>query len=724
VAFAGSELRPAGVERDTDLATGMATAIKNQTAMEKTRNFGIMAHIDAGKTTISERILFFCGKIHKIGEVHDGEATMDYLEEEQKRGITITSAATQCFWKGFRYNLIDTPGHVDFTAEVERSLRVLDGAVGVFCAVAGVEAQSEKVWRQAHRYRVPRLCFINKMDRIGASFGKAIESIRKKLGARLAIVQVPIGAEKEFVGVIDVIEGREIHMFDDEDNPQREMPIAEERKVAYLAAREELLEVLSEIDDDICERFLGGEEIDVATIRKVIRAGTVAGTINPVLCGAALKNRGVLPLLDAIGEFLPSPLDRPVSGLDPKVPSETIERVVSASEPFSGLAFKTISDKNGDLTFIRIYSGELKQGDQVYNQTRQEDERIGRIFQMHANKRTALEEGASAGDIVAVIGLKYTYTGDTLCDPKRPILFGAMQFPETVISQAIEPSTAMERDRLANALATLEREDPTFKRRVDPETQQMVISGMGELHLEVLTNRLLNEFKVNAKVGKPRVAYRQTIVGTADVEGRHIKQSGGHGQYGVCKVLFERGDRVQFEFVNEIVGGAIPREYISSVDKGIREACERGGELGFPFVNIRARLYDGKYHDVDSSDIAFQLAGSLAFRAAIERLQVIILEPRMRFEVVIPPEFMGEVVGDLNSRRAEIRELVTDDASVRIIRGLVPLAEMFSYATTLRSMTQGRGTSSLEPAEYSPVPASVAEVVRKERLKALAAQKK
>jgi elongation factor G len=693
----------------------MSIELKATSLIEKTRNIGVMAHIDAGKTTVSERILFFTGKIRRVGEVHDGEATMDYLEEERARGITISSAATQCFWKGHRINLIDTPGHVDFTAEVERSIRVLDGAIGVFCAVAGVEAQSEKVWRQANRYRVPRICFINKMDRIGANFAKAISSIRTKLGARLAVVQVPIGAGKDFQGILDVIEGREIHFTDDEDNPERIAPVADERLPELAFAREELLEVLSELNDEVCEKFLGGEELDAATIRKVLREATVSGTVNPVFCGAALKNRGILSILDGICEYLPSPVDRPVRGFNPSAPAEEIERAPGNSEPFSAIAFKTIADQNGDLTFLRIYTGELRQGDQVYNQNRSETERIGRIYQMHANKRNYLKDGAGAGDIVAVIGLKYTYTGDTLCDPRSPIIYGSMNFPETVISQAIEPATTMERDRLANALSILEKEDPTFKRRMDPDTGQMVISGMGELHLEVLVNRLLSEFKVNARVGEPLVAYRQTIAGTATVEGRHIKQTGGHGQYGVCEVIFERGEGLELEFVNEIVGGAIPREYIPSIRRGLKDACERGGELGFPFVNVRARLVDGKSHPVDSSDLAFFLAGSLAFRAALERLRVIILEPRMRFEVVVPPEYLGEVVGDLNSRRADIREIVSDDITVRIVRGLVPLAEMFSYTTTLRSLTQGRGTSSLEPAEYSPVPQSVAEEIRRNR---------
>ena len=703
----------------------MATEAKVVASLERCRNFGIMAHIDAGKTTVSERILYYTGKIHRIGEVHDGEATMDYLEEEQKRGITITSAATQCQWRNYRLNLIDTPGHVDFTAEVERSLRVLDGAVGVFCAVAGVEAQSEKVWRQAARYQVPRLCFINKMDRVGASFQKAVDSIRGKLGAKVAIIQIPIGAEKEYTGLIDVVEGKEVIFSQIEEGDDTEQPVRDEHQAIYRKARENLLELLSELDDDVCERYLAGEEIDAESVKKVLRQGTVDGKINPVLCGAALKNKGVVQLLDAVCEYLPAPSNRVVRGWNPAGKTnekgqmvEEIERAVSPTEPFSGIAFKTISDKNGDLTFIRIYSGELKQGDQVYNQSRREDERVGRIYQMHANKRNYLENGAGAGDIVAVIGLKYTYTGDTLCDPKQRIQFGAMNFPDTVISQSIEPTTALDRDKLAQALSTMEKEDPTFKRKMDPETGQMVISGMGELHLEVLVNRLVSEFKVNAKVGKPKVAYRQTIEGTCTVEGRHIKQSGGHGQYGVCEVTFERGEKQEYEFVDDVVGGSVPREFIGSVNKGIKEATERGGQLGFPFVHVRARLIDGKSHPVDSSDMAFQLAGSLAFREALARMKVVLLEPRMKFEVVVPPENQGDVIGDLNSRRAEVHDVDISDHTIRTIRGLVPLAEMFSYTTTLRSLTQGRGTCSLEPAEYSPVPTSVAEEVKRLKLAA------
>ncbi|MBI4584072.1 MAG: elongation factor G [Planctomycetes bacterium] len=696
----------------------MAVELKSSDTIAKTRNIGIMAHIDAGKTTVSERILFFSGKIHRLGEVHDGEATMDYLEEEQKRGITITSAATQCFWKGYRINLIDTPGHVDFTAEVERSLRVLDGSVAVFCAVAGVEAQSETVWRQANKYKVPRLCFINKMDRIGANFEKAIRSIRTKLGARAAPIQIPIGAEKDFQGVIDLLEGQEIYFDDPEGMQFRIQPVSPKNQAVYTAARESLLESLAEIDDDFCEKFLGGEEIDAGALRTALRQGTVSGALNPVLCGAALKNKGVQQLLDAVCHYLPCPADISVEGKDPAAPEEVVERRPYRDEPFSGIAFKTIADKNGDLTFIRIYSGEIRRGDEVYNPNRRMSERIGRLYLMHAAQRIPIEEAAGAGDIVAVIGLKKTYTGDTLCDERHPILFGAMDFPETVISQAIETVSTMDRDKLANTLAILAKEDPTFNRQMDPETGEMIISGMGELHLEIIVNRIVNEFKVEVRVGKPSVAYRQTLSGRAEVEGRHIKQTGGHGQFAVVNMIFEPCGQPDNEFENKIVGGTVPREYIPSVERGLRDSFRRGGALRYPFVNIKATLFDGKAHEVDSSDLAFQLAGSLAFREALARVRVILLEPRMRFEIVVPAEYLGDVVGDMNSRRAEVHGIETE-GHLRTIRGLVPLAEMFNYTTNLRSMTQGRGTSSLEPAEYSPVPENIAEKVRADRLKAL-----
>jgi elongation factor G len=699
------------------MSTTLDTRISKQ--ILNTRNLGIMAHIDAGKTTVSERILFSTGKIHKLGEVHDGEATMDFLEEEQKRGITISSAATQCLWRQFRINLIDTPGHVDFTAEVERSLRVLDGAVAVFCAVAGVEAQSETVWRQASKYKVPRICFVNKMDRVGANFDKAVDSIRKKLGARVALIQLPIGAEKDFLGVIDLIEEKEYHFSGLEDDLSfQTLDVSPQHRERVAAARDGLLEVLAEIDDDVCERFLGGEAIDRETIKRVLREGTVKGRINPVLCGAALKNKGVQQLLDAVCDYLPSPADLTSEGRNPDAEEEILQRRPLDSEPFSGIAFKTVADKNGDLTFIRIYSGQLKRGDQLLNVNRSARERIGRIYQMHAARRIALDDGAGAGDIVAVIGLKDTYTGDTLCDPDHKIVYGSMSFPATVISQSIEPRSAMDRDKLANALATLTREDPTFSRQVDPETGEMIISGMGELHLEVLFNRIINEFKVDAVVGKPSVAYRQTISNRVEVEGRHVKQTGGHGQFAVCHVIFEPVNSAELVFENEIIGGAIPREYISSVEKGIRSSSAMGGPLRFPFVNLKASLVDGKFHEVDSSDLAFQLAGSLAFRNAMERTRVVLLEPRMRFEIVVPTDYMGDVVGDLNSRRAEIHEIEIQDA-LRVIRGIVPLAEMFNYSTTIRSLSQGRGTASLEPADYSPVPESIAEEVRAERVEFL-----
>ncbi len=703
----------------------MTVMLKSVEKTAKVRNIGIMAHIDAGKTTVTERILYYTGKIHRVGEVHDGQATMDYLEEEQKRGITITSAATYCQWNKHEINLIDTPGHVDFTVEVERALRVLDGAVAVFCAVAGVEAQSETVWRQATRYNVPRICFINKMDRVGANFDKAVGSIRNKLGAKVAPIQIPIGAEKDFEGFVDLITGEEVRFADDAGMEVNRQPISEQYQEAYELGRENLLEALAEVDDDLCDKFLNGDEIDTETMIRVLRQGTVSGQLNPVLCGTALKNKGVSQVLDAICDFLPSPLDIKIEGVNPKNTDEVIERQPSGDEPFSGIAFKTIADKNGDLTFIRIYTGQLRRGDQIYNVNRSKAERIGRIYQMHASRREALDDGASAGDIVAVVGLKNSYTGDTLCLKDSQIVYGEMKFPETVISQAIETLSALDGDKLAKALDTLSREDPTFKTQVDPETDEIVISGMGELHLEVIINRLLSEFKIQLNVGKPRVAYRQTLGKEIEVEGRHVKQSGGHGQFGVVNVIFEPitgEDTEEYEFVDKIVGGAVPREYIKSVNKGIFESMEHGANLRFPFVNVKATLIDGKYHEVDSSDMAFQMAGRLAFREAVNRGKAIILEPRMKLEVVCPADNLGEVVGDLNSRRAEVREIETD-GDIRIVRGIVPLAEMFNYTTSLRSATQGRGTASMEPSEYAPVPEAVAEKVRAERLEFLNSRK-
>lgn len=707
----------------------MTVGLKSPSKTGMMRNIGILAHIDAGKTTVTERVLYHAGKIHRMGEVHDGQATMDFLEEEQKRGITITSAATQCAWGSHSINIIDTPGHVDFTIEVERSLRVLDGAVAVFCAVAGVEAQSETVWRQATRYRVPRICFINKMDRVGANFERALSSVRRKLGARPAVVQVPIGAEKDFRGVIDLLAGEEIIFAESGDDIEgTRQPISAENEDLYRTARENLLETLSELDDELCDRYLNNEEIDAETVRRVLREGTISCDLNPILCGSALKNRGVHLLLDSVCDFLPSPLDRPVEGFSVDENRDTITRRPQRDENFSGIAFKTVSDRNGDLTFVRIYSGELRHGDQVFNVQQGKSERAGRIYQMHANRRISLDNGAAAGEIVAVIGLKHTRTGDTLCDSDEPIVFGEIEVPETVISQAISARSTMDRDKLANALAALSREDPTFRREVDEETGEIVISGMGELHLEVLLNRILHEFKVGANVGKPRVAYRQALPRRLEIEGRHVKQTGGHGQFAVCNLVFEplegKDARAMqgLEFENKIIGGAVPQEYIPSVERGLRASCEEGHVLRFPFVNIKATLVDGKAHDVDSSDLAFQMAAKAAFRQAIAKAPPILLEPRMSFEAVVPDDYLGEVVGDLNRRRCEVHGIEME-GNLHTIRGLVPLAEMFAYTTTLRSLTQGRGTFSMQPAEYSPLAEDLAAKVRAERLEFLASRK-
>ncbi len=670
----------------------MSVLLKNVELTSRIRNIGIMAHIDAGKTTVTERVLYYTGRIHRVGEVHDGEATMDYLEEEQRRGITITSAATFCFWKKHGLNLIDTPGHVDFTVEVERSLRVLDGAVAVFCAVAGVEAQSETVWRQANRYDVPRICFINKMDRVGADFDKAVQSVRSKLGARVAPIQVPLGSEKDFRGYLDLVNEEEAIFKGDGEGEVERGPVSEENLELYRAARENLLEALAEMDDELCDKFLGGEEIDRESVRRVLRRATVRGILNPVLCGSALKNRGVLEVLDAICDYLPSPLDRQIEGVSPADSEKVLAREASSEAPFAAIAFKTVADRNGDLTFLRIYSGGLRRGDQILNVNTGKTERIGRIFRMHANRREVLENGGSAGDIVAVIGLKNTYTGHTLCDSAAPIVFGEMRFPDTVISQSVETRSAIDADKLAKALATLAREDPTFKRHVDEETGEVLISGMGELHLEVLVHRLVREFKISLSVGRPRVAYRQTLTRPVTIEARHVKQSGGHGQFAVVEVEFEPiegGEGAALEFEKRIVGGSVPTEYIPSVARGLRDAAKRGDRLRFPFVNVRASLVDGKAHDVDSSDMAFQIAGKLAFRLAVERVGTVLLEPKMKLEVVAPADHLGDVVGDLNKRRTEIRDVEIDGNS-RVIRGFVPLAEMFDYTTTLRSLTQGR----------------------------------
>jgi elongation factor G len=693
-------------------------------APSKRRNIGIMAHIDAGKTTVSERVLFYSGKIRKVGEVHDGETTMDFLEEERARGITIMSAATHLEWRDQAITLIDTPGHVDFTVEVERSLRVLDGAVTVFDAVSGVEAQSETVWRQASKYGVPRLCFVNKMDRIGADFDAAVASIRDKLREPVPVpIQIPIGAEHAYRGHVDLVRMKAILFHDDAGKMWDESEIPEDMKARAAAAREKLIEDVSDVSDVVLEKFLHGDEISEEELRTAIRAGTIRGTIAPVLCGTALKNKGVQHLLDAVCDFLPSPEELPpVKGVNPRT-QEHVEREADPAAPPCLLAFKTVGDKNGDLTFCRIYSGRVDQGMRLWNPTRNRDERVGRLLRMHADKRQAIDS-AFAGDIVAIVGLKYTITGDTLCDEDHLVALESMDFPDAVISMSIEPKGRGDRDKLNEALAQIAKEDPTFHRFTDSETSETIISGMGELHLEIVVSRLKSEHNVEAVTGRPRVAYRQTISKTVEVEGRHVKQTGGHGQFGVVYVTFEpMPEGTEIEFENAIVGGAIPKEYIPAVEDGIRAICTEGGELRFPFVGIKATLTDGKFHDVDSSELAFNAAGRLSVRNAVEKVGTTILEPIMRFEVTVPEEFLGSVMGDLNSRRAVVGEM-EDRAGAKIIRGKVPISEMFQYSTTLRSMTQGRGNFSLEPCEYSPLPRGLAEKVITDRIAQRKAQQK
>ena len=691
--------------------------------MASRRNFGIMAHIDAGKTTVSERILFFTGRIRKTQEVHEGGATMDYMDEERERGITITSAATFCNWQDKRMVLIDTPGHVDFTAEVERSLRVLDGAVAVFDAVSGVEAQSETVWRQAERYGVPRICFVNKMDRAGASFEDTIDSIRTRLGARPVAIQLPILEGQELTGVVDLVEMDAI-FFESDGNLTRG-PIPEEFRERADEARGELIETVADFSDALLETYLEGGDVSNDEIRLAIRKGTIIRHVFPVLCGAALRNRGVQPLLDAICDYLPSPLDLdPVKGtIGPRDHTEIL-RPHDENAPFAGLAFKTVSDPNGDLTFVRVYSGVLRRGEEILNTGRSKHERVGRLLRMHANQREPMDR-VRAGDICAVVGLKQTVTGDTLCDPDHPVLLESMQFPQTVISQSVEPKNRGDRDKLGEALNRLAKEDPTFRRFTDDETQETIIAGMGELHLEIIASRLNREFKVEVVTGKPRVAYRQTLSRSCEVEGRHIKQSGGSGQYGVVKVQFDPvpgGTTVEFE--NAISGGAIPKEFIPAIEEGILGYCEAGGDLKVPIVGLKATLIDGKYHDVDSSEIAFRTAGVLAIRGAVEQAGCTVLEPLMKLEVQVPDDYVGAVIGDLNSRRAHIEDMAQGAGNLRIVRGKVPIAEMFQYSTTLRSLTQGRGTFSMEPSEYSPLPRSLQEVVLRDLRERRAAARK
>jgi len=684
--------------------------------LARTRNIGIMAHIDAGKTTTTERILYYTGKNYKIGEVHEGAATMDWMVQEQERGITITSAATTCKWRDSWINIIDTPGHVDFTVEVERSLRVLDGAVAVFDAVAGVEPQTETVWRQANKYAVPRICFVNKMDRIGADFGRAVSMIKDRLDAVPAVIQLPIGVEGGYLGVVDLLR-MEALIWDDDTMGEKWRTEAVPADLADDAelARHDLVDVLSNYDDDITEKYLGDEEITEEDLRKALRRATIASQVVPVMCGSAFKNKGVQPLLDAVVDFLPSPLDVPAAVGTYK--DEEIERKADDAEPFSALAFKIMTDPYvGKLTYLRVYSGSLTKGSSIQNSTKGKKERVGRILQMHANHRED-KDAIYTGDIVAAVGLKDTTTGDTLCDPAHPILLETLEFPEPVIHVAVEPKTKADQDKLSKALYALSEEDPTFRVHTDEETGQTVISGMGELHLEVLVDRMLREFSVDANVGKPQVAYRETIRKAAEkVEGRYVRQTGGRGQYGHVVITLEpTGPGGGYEFVDKITGGVVPKEYIPAVDAGIQEALTNGVLAGYPMVDVRVTLTFGSYHDVDSSEMAFKIAGSMAVKEAARRASPVLLEPVMAVEVVTPEEYMGDVIGDLSSRRGKV-EGMEQRGSSQVVRALVPLADMFGYATDLRSRTQGRATYTMQFSAYHEVPDSIArEIVARAR---------
>ena len=686
-------------------------------ALKDTRNIGIMAHIDAGKTTTTERILFYTGVNHKIGEVHEGAATMDYMEQEQERGITITSAATTAFWNGHRINIIDTPGHVDFTVEVERSLRVLDGAVAVFSAVDGVQPQSETVWRQADKYNVPRMAFFNKMDRVGADFNMCVNDIKEKLGGNGVPIQLPIGAEDNFEGIIDLVTMKE-YLFKDETMgaDYEVVDIRAELLDDAQSAREHMIESVVETDDELMEKYFGGEEISEEEIKKALRAATIEGTVVPVLCGTAFKNKGIQPLLDAVVAYMPSPLDingGKINGTDPKT-EEPIQREMGDDAPFSALAFKIITDPFvGRLSFFRVYSGVLEKGSYVLNSTKGKKERMGRLLQMHANKREELD-AVYSGDIAAAVGLKDTTTGDTLCAENAPIILEKMEFPDTVIQIAVEPKTKADQEKMGTALAKLAEEDPTFKVSTNQETGQTLISGMGELHLEIIVDRMKREFKVEANVGKPQVAYRETINGLADIEEKYAKQSGGRGQYGHVKMKVEANHGKGYEFINEITGGAIPREYIPAVDKGIQEALEAGVVAGYPVQDIKVTLYDGSYHEVDSSEMAFKIAGSMAVKKGLRAANPVLLEPIFKVEVTTPEEYMGDVIGDLNSRRGQVSGM-TDRNNAKIINAEVPLSQMFGYATDLRSKTQGRASYSMEFEKYVEVPKNIAQQVIDER---------
>jgi len=682
-----------------------------QVQLDKTRNIGIMAHIDAGKTTTTERILYYTGVTYKIGEVHEGTAVMDWMVQEQERGITITSAATTCHWKDHRINIIDTPGHVDFTIEVERSLRVLDGAVALFDAVAGVEPQSETVWRQADKYHVPRIAFMNKMDRVGADFYASVASMVERLGANPLPVQIPNGKEESFHGPIDLLRMK-AYYFDEGTlgSDFREEDIPSEYAAEAARYREKMIEALADIDENIMEKYLAGQEISEEEIRAAVRRGTIEMKITPVLCGTAFKNKGVQPLLDAIIDFLPSPLDVPaIIGTTPD--GEAAVRTAKPEDPFSALAFKVMTDPFvGQLTYMRIYSGVLTSGSYVYNSTKGKRERIGRLLRMHANKREDVKD-AFAGDIVAAVGLKDTLTGDTLCDDRSPVILESMEFPEPVISVAIEPKSKADQEKLSSSLQKLSQEDPSFRVYTNEETGQTLIAGMGELHLEIIVDRLIREFKVGANVGRPQVAYKETIKNAAKAEGKFIRQTGGRGQYGHVYIELEPlTDGRMFEFVNKIVGGAVPREYIAPVEKGIKEAMDAGVLAGYPVMNVKATLYDGSYHEVDSSEMAFKIAGSMAFKEAAKKASAVLLEPVMNVEAVTPETYMGDVIGDLNSRRGKI-QMMEKRGNAQVIRAQVPLSEMFGYATDLRSMTQGRATYTMQFSHYEEIPKGISEAI-------------
>lgn len=674
--------------------------------IEKLRNIGIAAHIDAGKTTLTERILYYTGKTYKMGEVHEGTATMDFMEEEQKRGITICAAATTSIWKSHQINIIDTPGHVDFTVEVERSLRVLDGAIAVFCGVGGVEAQSETVWRQADRYNVPRICFVNKMDRVGSDFFNVVNEINEKLRAKVLPIQIPLGKEQDFVGIVDLIGMRaKVYKdaaenlgakFDDIEIPDDIVNLANEK-------RNEMIEKLAEETDWLMDKYINEEEITESDIKKAIRECTIGIKLVPVICGSAFKHKGVQQLLDAVCDYLPSPLDLPpVEGSDLKSEAKIVRKPLS-DESFSALTFKIVSDKHGDLSFIRIYSGKILMGDRVFNPRINNRELVSRIYRMHANDREQIDE-ASAGDIVAVIGLKNTVTGDTLCDKNNPIILEKIEFPENVISMAIESKSDAEKEKLANVLVKLAKEDPSFRSHTDKETGQLIISGMGELHLDVLKNRMLNEFNVDANIGAPKVSYRETIERKVKVEGKFIQQSGGHGQYGHVEIILEpyKGEKT-VEFEDKIVGGKIPKQYIKSVEKGIRNLASTGVYSGYPLINIKVTLVDGSFHQVDSSDFAFEMAAAIALRKGVEMAKVVMLEPIMSVEVYVPEQYLGDILSDLNSRRSKIMD-ISNKSGIQTIKSEVPLAEMFGYATAIRSLSQGRGNYTMQPFAYMPAP--------------------